>query len=61
MVIDNFDIDRARRVVGPFKADPPLVIDPDAVLALPIALQCFQPIAGQGGEIFQVRRRVQSF
>ena len=57
MVIDNFDIDWAGRAVRPFKANPPLVIDTDAVLALPVALECFQPVAGQGGEIFQARRR----
>jgi hypothetical protein len=38
MVIDNLDIDWAGRAVGPLEADPPLVIDADAVLALPIAL-----------------------
>jgi len=41
VVIDNLDVDRAGRAVGPLKADPPLVIDTDAVLALPIALQSF--------------------
>ena len=61
MVIDNLYVDRAGRAVGPLKADPPLVIDADAVLALPIALQCFQPVARQGSEIFQARRCVQSF
>jgi hypothetical protein len=61
VVIDNFDVDRAGRAFGPLKADPPLVIDPDAVLALSIALQSFQPVAGQGGEIFQAHCRVQSF
>ena len=30
MVIDNLDVDRTRRTSGPFKADPPLVIDTDA-------------------------------
>jgi len=58
MVIDNFDVDRAGCAVGPLKANPPLVIDTDAILALPIALQCFQPVAGQGGEIFQTGRRL---
>ena len=61
MVIDNLDVDRAGRAVGPLKANPPLVIDAGAVLAMPIALQCFQPVARQGGKIFQARRCVQSF
>jgi hypothetical protein len=46
VVIDNLDVDRAGRAFGPLKADPPLVIDTDAVFALPIALQIFQPVAG---------------
>ena len=52
MVIDNLDIDRARRVIGPLKADPPLIVNTDAILALPIAFQRFKPVAGQSGEIF---------
>ena len=56
MVIDNFNV--VRIAITPDEAQPPLVIDADAVLALPIALQCFQPVAGQGGEIFQARCRV---
>jgi hypothetical protein len=61
MVIDDLNIDWAGGAIGPLKADPPLVVNTDAVLAPPIALQCFQPVAGQSGEIFQARRRVQSF
>ena len=60
MVIDNLNIDRAGRVLRPLKANPPLIIDTDAVLALPVALEGFQPIAGKGGEVFQARRRVQA-
>jgi hypothetical protein len=37
-----------------------LVVDADAVLALPIALEGFQPVAGQSGKILQARRRLQS-
>jgi hypothetical protein len=39
-------------LLGLLKADPPLVIDIDAALALP-ALQSFQPVAEQGSAIFQ--------
>jgi hypothetical protein len=60
MVINNLDIDRAGRAARPFKTDPPLVVDADAVLTLPIALECFQPVAGQSDEILQARRRLQS-
>jgi len=47
VVIDNLDIDRARRAVGTLKADP-------VVLALP---QSLQPVAEQGGAIFQAHCR----
>jgi hypothetical protein len=33
--------------VGPPETDPPLVVDPDAVLAGSIALQLLQPVAGR--------------
>jgi hypothetical protein len=52
MVINDLDIDRAGRAAGPLKTDPPLVVDADAVLTLPIALERFQPIARQSDEIF---------
>src|SRR6516225_8531105 len=45
MVINNLNIDRAGRAAGPLKTDPPLIVDADAVLALPIALEGFQPVA----------------
>src|ERR1700726_820305 len=59
MIIDNLDVDRPGRAFRPFKADPPLVIDANAVLTLPVALQPFQPVARQRSEVFQVRRSVQ--
>ena len=37
--------------VGPHEADPPLVIDPDAVLSGTIALDCFEPVAGRSPEV----------
>jgi hypothetical protein len=33
-----------------------LIIDPDALLALPVAFEGFQPVARQGGEVLQTRR-----
>jgi hypothetical protein len=59
VVINNFDIDGAGGTYGPFKANPPLVIDADAVLAPSVALEGFQPIAGQGRKVFQARRYFQ--
>jgi hypothetical protein len=35
----------------PPKADSPLLVDTDAVLASPVALQCFEPIAGRNTQI----------
>ena len=40
----DLDIFRPRR--RPTKADAPLIEDPDTVLALPVALERFQMIAG---------------
>jgi hypothetical protein len=46
MIIYNFKIDRPRRAFGPLEAYPPLVVDTDAVLALPVTLEGFQTISG---------------
>jgi hypothetical protein len=45
VVINDLDIDWAGRSFGPFKANPPLVIDADAVLSLPVTIEGFKPIA----------------
>jgi len=42
VVIGNLDIDWTGCAIGPLKADSPLVVDADAVLALPIAQGFFQ-------------------
>jgi hypothetical protein len=59
MIIDNLDIDRSGRAFRPFKANPPLVIDANAVLTLTVALQPFRPVTGQRSEVFQARCSVQ--
>jgi hypothetical protein len=41
------DFDFVRDVLVPAKADPILVVDPDAVLPCSITEQGFQPIAGR--------------
>ena len=41
--------------VLPNEADPPLVIDPNGVLPLPIAAQCLQLIPRRGGKHSQFR------
>jgi hypothetical protein len=42
VVINDLDIDWAGRSFGPFKANPPLVIDADAVLSLPVTIEGFK-------------------
>ena len=56
MVIDNLDV--LGTALRPCEADPPLAVDPDAVLAGPVALQGFQPVARRHRQIAQIRRRV---
>jgi hypothetical protein len=55
MIIDDLDIDGTGGTFRPFEANPPLVIDADAVLAVPVAPERFEPIAGQSGKVFQAR------
>jgi hypothetical protein len=45
--------------VVPDEADPILVIDPDAVLALPIAGEGFEVIARERAEVLESLRRVE--
>ena len=57
MVIHNFHFQRI--FTAPAEADAPLVIDADAVLAYPVALQGFQPIPRRREQIVQAPRLVQ--
>ena len=45
--------------VTPDKADAPLIVDPNAVLASSIAFQGFQTIARRGREVAKLRSNVQ--
>ena len=45
-------------MIGPAEADPPLVVDPNAVLPRPAAFQAFQPVAGRDPQIVETRRSV---
>jgi hypothetical protein len=47
MVIDDFDVKRLGVIVGPLKADAPLIVYADAVLPLTVAAQGLKTIAGQ--------------
>jgi hypothetical protein len=42
-----YDLNVVRIALAPAKANSPLIVDPDAVLAFPIAPQGFQPVPWQ--------------
>jgi hypothetical protein len=47
MIVDNFNARGPRRTAGPLEADSPLIVDANTELALAIATQRLEPIAGQ--------------
>lgn len=47
VIIYDLDIAWAARAFRPLETNPPLIIDPDAILALPIAFQRFKPVSRQ--------------
>ena len=51
MVIDDFNVGRTAR--GPSETDSKLLIDSDAELTLPVALQGLEAVAGRDPEVFQ--------
>jgi hypothetical protein len=53
------DFDRERRAIAPAKADAPLLVDADAVLARPIAPQRLQPIPWGDAEFVEGKRGVE--
>ena len=60
MVINDFNAGRAGGTLQPFEANPPLVVDADAMLALAVSLQSFQAIAGQRRKIPQDHSSLQT-
>jgi hypothetical protein len=60
VVVHDFDVRRAGVAVGPFEADPPLHVDADAVLALPVALQSFERVRWQRLKIRKAGRGIQN-
>jgi hypothetical protein len=60
MVIDNLDMSWAGGTFRPFEANPPLIVDANAVLAFSISSQHFKTVAGQHGEISQLNGRFQT-
>ena len=59
MVVRYFNVFRTICARGPFEAQSPLPVDPDAVLALPVAGQSLQVIAGELRKIPQAGGRFQ--
>jgi hypothetical protein len=43
VIVDDLDVFGA--CIGPGETDPPLIVDPDTVLALTVTTQCLQSIA----------------
>src|SRR4051794_9869780 len=52
------DLHIPRRCLAPFKAYPPLIVDADAVLSTPAAMQGFEPIARRHSQIVELLSRV---
>lgn len=57
MIIHNLHL--VWTILPPHEAHAPLVIDPDAVLPPPVAMQRFQAIAGKSGQVCQTGSAVQ--
>jgi hypothetical protein len=53
------DLDVVRITFTPQKADTPLIVDADTVLAIPVTVQRFEPIARRRRQVPQLRRAVQ--
>ena len=57
MVVRNFNVQRILAL--PAEANPPLVIDADAVLAFAVVFQSFQVVAIRDAQVIQVPRLMQ--
>lgn len=55
MIVNNLHVRWTQRLIGPLKANTPLVVDADAVLALPVANQRLKTISRQSGKVSQRR------
>jgi hypothetical protein len=53
------DLDPLDAPIPPNEAEPPLVVDPNAVLARSAAAQSLQPVSGRRRQIAEVFRRMQ--
>jgi len=57
VVVHDFNL--VRVPVTPGKADPPAVVDPNAVLPGAVALQSFEPVAANGPQVRETGGRMQ--
>jgi hypothetical protein len=57
VVVD--DLDRMGIPILPHEANPPLIVDPDGMLAATFAAQRFQPIARRDPEVVQTACTIQ--
>jgi hypothetical protein len=57
MIIDDFDVLSAG--ISPSETHPELIVDPNAVLSLPIAFKGFQTIPGRYAKVLQPPRDFQ--
>jgi hypothetical protein len=57
MVVNNFDV--MAMAIAPNEADPPLLIDPDGVLSLPVSPHRLQLVSRRRCQDAQFRRGVQ--
>jgi hypothetical protein len=47
MIINNLNIDRSRGSLGPIEANPPFIINADAVLVFTVAFERFETATRQ--------------
>jgi len=57
MVVDDFDM--GRTLLGPDKADAPLIVNPDGMLPLTMSGKSFEPVAGSGVQVLEISGGVQ--
>ena len=56
MIVGNLDVPRF--AIPPLEAEPPLIVDADAVLALAVAVQSLQTVAGRHAQIVESLRGI---
>src|SRR5579864_7015175 len=53
MIVDDLNVRGAWRSILPRKTNPPLIVNPDAVLSFAVSLQSFKAITWQNGKVRQ--------